>query len=92
MSNRETKVQHDSDSQTEIISVLSDFSQFHIILLLSERPIHGYGIIKKFEERTGKKLSTGTLYPFLQKLEETYKRLGKEMPEIKFKDSTKPGI
>ncbi len=29
---------------------------------------------------------------FLKKLEETYKRLGKEMPEIKFKDSTKPGI
>ena len=29
---------------------------------------------------------------FLKKLGETYKRLGKEMPEIKFKDSTKPGL
>jgi hypothetical protein len=27
---------------------------------------------------------------FLQKLEETYKRLGREMPDIKFKDKTKP--
>jgi len=27
---------------------------------------------------------------FLQKLEATYKRLGREMPDIKFKDSTKP--
>ena len=27
---------------------------------------------------------------FLQGLEETYKQLGREMPEIKFKDSTKP--
>ena len=27
---------------------------------------------------------------FLQKLEETYRRLGKKMPDIKFEDSTKP--
>jgi len=27
---------------------------------------------------------------FLKKLEATYKRLGKKMPDIKFKDSTKP--
>jgi len=29
---------------------------------------------------------------FLERLEDTYKRLGREMPEIKFKDSTKPGL
>ncbi len=29
---------------------------------------------------------------FLQRLEETYKRLGRKMPEIKFKNSTKPGL
>jgi len=27
---------------------------------------------------------------FLRELEATYKRLGREMPDIKFKDSTKP--
>ena len=29
---------------------------------------------------------------FLEKLQETYNRLGREMPEIKFKDSTKPEL
>jgi len=53
----------------EISSILSDFSQFYIMLLLSEGPIHGYGIMRAFKNRTGKGLSAGTLYPFLQTLE-----------------------
>ncbi|MCF2136561.1 MAG: PadR family transcriptional regulator [Candidatus Thorarchaeota archaeon] len=54
----------------EMIDILSDFSQFYIILMLSEGPNHGYGLIKAFKERTGKNLSAGTLYPFLHKLQE----------------------
>ncbi|MHA1958782.1 MAG: PadR family transcriptional regulator [Candidatus Thorarchaeota archaeon] len=61
-----------SDEQPEPLSdisqILSDFSQFYILLLLNEGPIHGYGLIKEFKKRTGKSLSAGTLYPFLQKL------------------------
>ncbi|MHA1929840.1 MAG: helix-turn-helix transcriptional regulator [Candidatus Thorarchaeota archaeon] len=59
-----------SPQQSEIQDILSDFSQFYIVLLLSENPNHGYGMIKTFKTRTGKSLSAGTLYPFLLKLED----------------------
>jgi PadR family transcriptional regulator PadR len=55
-------------TQDEISEILSDFSQFYVLLLLSEEDLHGYGLIKAFKERSGKTLSAGTLYPFLQKL------------------------
>ncbi len=54
---------------SELQEILSDFSQFYIVILLSEGPIHGYGMIRTFKVRTGKTLSAGTLYPFLQTLE-----------------------
>jgi PadR family transcriptional regulator PadR len=57
-------------TQEEMSEILSDFSQFYILLLLSEGDIHGYGLIKSFKKRTGRTLSAGTLYPFLQKLEQ----------------------
>ncbi|MHA2379278.1 MAG: PadR family transcriptional regulator [Candidatus Thorarchaeota archaeon] len=56
-------------SSTEMSEILSDFSQFYIVLLLNEGPIHGYGVMRAFKNRTGSTLSAGTLYPFLQKLE-----------------------
>ncbi|MHA1939164.1 MAG: PadR family transcriptional regulator, partial [Candidatus Thorarchaeota archaeon] len=56
-------------SSAEMSEILSDFSQFYIVLLLNEGPIHGYGVMRAFMNRTGNKLSAGTLYPFLQKLE-----------------------
>ena len=58
------------DIQDDMNGILSDFSQFYILLLLSEGPKHGYGLIKEFKKRTGKNLSAGTLYPFLQKSQE----------------------
>ncbi|MHA2025847.1 MAG: helix-turn-helix transcriptional regulator [Candidatus Thorarchaeota archaeon] len=58
------------DTQDDMSGILSDFSQFYILLLLGEGPKHGYGLIKEFKKRTGKTLSAGTLYPFLQKLEQ----------------------
>lgn len=54
----------------DIQEVLADFSHFYILLMLNEKPLHGYGLMKKYEKRTGKKLSPGTLYPYLQELEE----------------------
>ncbi|MHA1933702.1 MAG: TA0938 family protein [Candidatus Thorarchaeota archaeon] len=61
---------HDESVQTqeEMSEILSDFSQFYVLLLLSEGDLHGYGLIKAFKERSGGTLSAGTIYPFLQKL------------------------
>jgi hypothetical protein len=39
-------------------------------MILYEGPTHGYGILRKFESRVGRKISPGLVYPFLQKLEE----------------------
>jgi DNA-binding PadR family transcriptional regulator len=40
-----------------------------IILLLSENPLHGYGIMKEVEARIGKSVNPSLLYPFLNQLE-----------------------
>jgi len=66
-----SKPQDDSaQTQKEMSDIISDFSQFYVLLLLSEGALHGYGLIKHFRKRTGMTLSAGTLYPFLQKLEQ----------------------
>lgn len=61
----------------EMNNLVSDFSRFYILTILYERPNHGYGILQEFEERVGRSISPGIVYPFLQKLEErgflTYK-------------------
>ncbi|MHA1908815.1 MAG: PadR family transcriptional regulator [Candidatus Thorarchaeota archaeon] len=58
-----------AQESSELSEILSDFSQFYIMLLLSEGKIHGYGMMRAFKARTGNSLSAGTLYPFLQRLE-----------------------
>ncbi|MHA1962484.1 MAG: PadR family transcriptional regulator [Candidatus Thorarchaeota archaeon] len=63
-----TRLSLQSEADEELNEILSDFSQFYVLLLLSEEPTHGYGLIKKFRNRTGRNLSAGTLYPFLQRL------------------------
>jgi DNA-binding HxlR family transcriptional regulator len=40
-----------------------------IVLLLSEKPLHGYGIMKEVEDRIGRPVNPGLLYPFLKRLE-----------------------
>ncbi len=47
-----------------------DFAKVYILLLLYESPSHGYGLMTKYRNRTGRTLSAGTLYPFLEYLEE----------------------
>lgn len=74
-------------TSAEMSEILSDFSQFYIVLLLNEGPIHGYGVMRAFKNRTGNKLSAGTLYPFLQKLEamglvRKTEKLGGKRPKI----------
>ncbi len=54
----------------EDADLISDFSRFYILTILYEGPDHGYGILRKFKARVGKKISSGFVYPFLQQLEE----------------------
>jgi DNA-binding PadR family transcriptional regulator len=68
LTERTAKGQPKNDLQIE--ELLADFSHFYVLLMLSEKPLHGYGLMKTFESRTGRKLSPGTLYPFLQRLEQ----------------------
>lgn len=46
---------------------------FHILLTLEDSPMHGYGVKRVVEERTGSAvtLSAGTLYTAVQRLENT---------------------
>lgn len=57
-------------SEKPLDTVLDDLAKLYILLVLHEGPTHGYGIIRKYHTRTGRSLSAGTLYPFLQKLEQ----------------------
>ena len=57
-------------AKLDVENLVSDFSRFFILTILYEGPIHGYGILSKFQERVGKKISPGLVYPFLQILEE----------------------
>jgi DNA-binding PadR family transcriptional regulator len=45
--------------------------QFHILLALTDAPLHGYAIIRDIADRTGGsvRLGTGTLYTALARLE-----------------------
>ncbi|UCD96388.1 MAG: helix-turn-helix transcriptional regulator [Candidatus Bathyarchaeota archaeon] len=48
-----------------------DMIRSSILLLLSEKPLHGYGIMKEVEGRIGRPVNSSLLYPFLKQLEET---------------------
>ena len=41
-----------------------------ILWLMSRKLIHGYGIIKELKKITGRQLTPGFVYPFLNELEE----------------------
>ena len=56
-------------SKREINNLVSNFSRFYILTILYEGPTHGYEIMSKYQERVGKKISPGLVYPFLQKME-----------------------
>jgi len=56
-------------TQTDIDTIISDFSRFYILTILYEGPCHGYSIIGKFRKRVGKEVSPSLVYPFLRQLE-----------------------
>ena len=51
-------------------NLMSDFSRFYILTILFEGPTHGYEIMSKFNERVGRTISPGLVYPFLALMEE----------------------
>ena len=57
-------------AELDVDDLISDFARFYILTILYEGPTHGYGILRKFQSRVGKKISPGLVYPFLQRLEE----------------------
>ena len=48
----------------------SDMVRSSIIMLLYEKPLHGYGIMRSTKVRLGKKISPSLVYPFLHQLEQ----------------------
>jgi DNA-binding MarR family transcriptional regulator len=50
--------------------VALDIIRSSIVLLLSEKPFHGYGIMKEVEDRIGRPVNPSLLYPFLKQLEQ----------------------
>jgi len=83
-------------SKTETIDeLLYDFARFYILTILYEGPAHGYRILNRFKQRTGKEVSPSLVYPFLQRLEEkglvkhTLKPVGEK--EKKIFELTKEG-
>lgn len=47
---------------------ITNLVKLYILLLLSEKPKHGYEIIKEIERKIAKKVSPGEMYPFLKML------------------------
>ena len=69
-------------------AVALDMIRSSIVLLLSEKPLHGYRIMKEVEDRIGKPVNPSLLYPFLKKLEKnglvrsTEKRVGRKPKKV----------
>ncbi len=68
--------------------VALDMIRSSIVLLLSEKPLHGYGIMKEVEDRIGRPVNPSLLYPFLRQLEKndlvrsTRKPVGKKPKKV----------
>ena len=47
---------------------LNNLVKFYSVLLLSTRAMHGYELMKEIGKKTGRKVSAGQIYPFLDLL------------------------
>ena len=56
--------------EEKLNELVSDFSRFYLLTILYEGPTYGHSIMRKFNNRIGKKISLDLIYPFLQQLEE----------------------
>ncbi len=48
---------------------VSNFGRFSALLLLYEKPRHGYELLKQVGEQLGRRQSAGQIYPFLRALQ-----------------------
>ena len=48
---------------------VTNMAKFYMLLMLSEKPVSGYDMIKGIGERLERKISPGQVYPFLSKLQ-----------------------
>ncbi|MFQ5573067.1 MAG: helix-turn-helix transcriptional regulator [Nitrosopumilaceae archaeon] len=48
---------------------ITSLIKLYTILILMEKPEHGYDIMKQLEKRTGKNVGPSQVYPFLDQLE-----------------------
>lgn len=49
---------------------MTNLTKFYILALLSEKPRHGYDIMREIGNAIGKKPSAGQIYPLLQNMRE----------------------
>lgn len=47
---------------------ISNTTKLYAVLLISEKPKHGYELIKEIGQKLGKRISAGQIYPFLAKM------------------------
>ena len=47
---------------------ISNTTKLYAVLLISEKPKHGYELIKEIGGKLGKRISAGQIYPFLSKM------------------------
>ncbi len=62
-----------SETDTSTVStteLASDMVRSSVIILLHEKPRHGYDIIRTLRQRLGKNISPSLVYPFLNQLEQ----------------------
>lgn len=69
----------------DLNEVISDLSKFYILILLHDKPLHGYRILSEFKKRVGKDISPSLVYPFLQEIEKRGLATSNEIREAKRK-------
>lgn len=56
---------------------ITNLAKFYMLLLLNEKPVSGYELIRDIGQKLEKKISPGQVYPFLAKLQNSeYIRTG----------------
>jgi PadR family transcriptional regulator PadR len=67
---RSTRVRHRiGRGQYDVRARVERFSEPVVLLLLHERPAHGYDLLEQLPELTGERVDMGNLYRFLRLLE-----------------------
>jgi DNA-binding PadR family transcriptional regulator len=72
----------------EIQQIASDMSRLIVLSTLFAKPAHGYQILEELEEKLGRRVSPGLIYPFLSQLEQrkllTHKKIhrGKRIRKV----------